>query len=157
MEILLCLFIMAMAAGMLVVSGALAFDEELPDSSAMCFKLAVREARYQAAVTRKPTVLRYEEEAAAFVIRDELGNQIGEPMPTPLDTKSGQLSIHFYAVLPTQGTHIQLITGEEKTEEVSTIVFHPDRSATPCHVEIMEAGVMDRFVLDPFSDTAFNL
>lgn len=147
-EIVLVVALVSVAAS-LVILNANAFISGLgtkppPEN----FQMSVREARFQAAVTREVVTLTLDPASGDFVIfSDALGelhrraSGFGEDVPTA--------AFGLYRVLPASGTG-PLDTRQR--ERISAVQFHPDRSSTPFVVTFRQDWETLEQRFDPFSD-----
>lgn len=149
-ELLLTLGLMMLLGGLMVVNseGLLSGLGERPPDEVL--QLAVREARYQAALTKARVFLHFDEETVTFQIADR-DNQPIASLPTGLDPKESGLKVRWFHRLPSSGAVVQ-VTRPERVE-VKSVSFNPDRSSLPFDVEIEWNGERSEHRYDPFSDS----
>lgn len=148
LEVLVIVFLVGLLSGLVMVSiGAILNGIGTPPID-RTLRNAVREARYQAASTKEPVTLRYDEEAGAFVIEDSRGKELLS-IPTGYGADPRDLEIAFFQVLPWEGT---ASIRDQETVPIPAVTFHPDRSSTPFAVELEVERERETLRFDPFSD-----
>lgn len=147
-EIIVALALIALVAGLFVGNLESILQGLGPDPIDQQLHKAVQEARYHAAARKEGVRLRYDADAAAFILETETGTEI-EQRPTGYDPKTESIEISFFQRLPGRG-----LRGTQRSEQVpiNAVRFLPDRSSTPFSAEIRTD--QDRLLkhYDPFSD-----
>ena len=145
-EVILVIALMAIAASV-IVANFIAFAERGDDRSPEeTLHSAIRAARFQAASTRHPAILRYDEDAGSLVIESgpsfPLNGGFGQ---------DGRGQIRFFLVAPAVGLS-SFDDPADSRLETETLTFAPNRSSSPFVVEIDTGrGTAQRLVFDPFS------
>lgn len=151
LELLLALGLMALLAGLVVLNTESIFrglgERPLPDT----LKLAVREARYQAAAGKDAVFLGFDAETASFVIVNQQGGSIAQ-LRTGYSPRDPELKVTFFKLLAARGSDIP-DTSRPERREADWIAFHPDRSSTPFEVRLDWDGTTSSHTYDLFSDT----
>ncbi len=122
-------------------------ERPLPD----LLRLAVREARYQAANLKEPVSLHWDASAAGFVVRDGQGEVVAE---FPSDREGDGLHVAFQRVLPEEGTTVRV--RNPRYASVDSVVFHPDRTSHPFAVRLGVGSETSTHRYDPFSDAELD-
>ncbi len=156
-EIIICIAIIAITTGAMVAGGNYLFSDHIGDDLVQVLRVSVREARYQAALTRKPAYLQFDQAQSAFHITTEGGSDIGPAIQTNWGADPKKLKVSFFELLPSKGTADKIVFGKEETRPLSRVVFHPDRSCVPFTVELDQAGKVTMHRYDPFSDSEVKL
>lgn len=145
-EIIIVIGLIALVAGLVITGagGVLRGLGERPVDEILT--QAVREARYQAAMQKETMRLRYDEEAARFIVESETGQQV-KAFPTGYDPEN--VDVSFFQILPHRGT---TRSGFMNLSPLDAPRFRPDRSATPFEAEIRVYDTTSRHRYDPFSD-----
>ena len=146
-----------MVVGAMVGGGNYLFSDRIGDDLPQVLRTAVREARYQAASTRKPAYLLFDQGQSAFRITSDGGNDLAPPIVTSWGDDPKKLKISFFELMPNLGIDAKLEMGKEDTRLLPRVVFHPDRSCVPFTVELDQAGRVSNHRYDPFSDTEVKL
>lgn len=147
-EILVALALIALASGLLVGNLGTLLKELGPEPLPTQLHLAIREARYQAALRKESVLLRFDAETATFLITTSQGTQI-EARPTKLDPEEETLEVTFRQYLPGRGLNAD---ARQETIEIDHVRFNPDRSSTPFLAEVREGMEESTHRYDPFSD-----
>ncbi len=147
-EMLLVLALLALLGGLVVtnIDGLLSGlgQKPLPE----ILRDAVREARFQAAFTKEPVFLVYDEESAALRLITAANNELSR-LSTGYDPKKDRVRVKFYQILPFRGAEV---TGRYEHSPTPYVTFHPDRSSMPFEVELEAEGITSLHRYDPFSD-----
>lgn len=147
-EMLLVLALLALLGGLVVtnIDGLMSGLGEKPLPEIL--RDAVREARFQAAFTKEPAFLVYDEESSALRVITAASAELAR-FPTGYDPEQDRIRVKFFQILPYRGAEV---TGRYDHTPTPFVTFHPDRSAMPFEVELEADGVTSMHRYDPFSD-----
>lgn len=112
------------------------------------FQMSVREARFQAALTREVVSLALDAERGEFVIFSDVLGELHR-RPSGFGSEVAANAFALYRVLPASGTGA---LDTRQRERVDAIQFHPDRSSTPFVVVFRQDWDTLEQRFDPFSD-----
>ncbi|TVP79199.1 MAG: type II secretion system protein [Puniceicoccaceae bacterium] len=146
LEVILAIAIIVLATSVVLVNFVGFTDLGNKESPEETLHSAIRAARFQAASTRQPTTLRFDEETGSLVIES------GDSFPLNQDFgKDGRGQIRFFLVAPAVGLS-SFDDPADSRLETDALTFAPDRSSSPFVVEIDTGrGTTQRLVFDPFS------
>ena len=156
-ELVLVIALIGIASTLVVVNADTIFQtaDDMADDAVL--SLAVREARYQAALDKRDVLLGYNREAARFEIADEMG-RILAMIPTDHDPENNPLEVQFFAILPREGLPVQRFSPLREglnLSEVNRVAFSPARVSTPFVAELRYGNVSEVYRFDPFSNLRF--
>lgn len=147
-ELIIVIGLIALVGGLVITSvgGILRGLGERPIPEIL--RMAVREARYQAAFQKDTTFLRYDYDKREFRVESAAGNVI-ETFPTGYSAED-RIDIRFYQILPERGLRVSGLRANRS--ELDAPRFRPDRSSTPFEVEVRIGMETTTHRFDPFSD-----
>jgi prepilin-type N-terminal cleavage/methylation domain-containing protein len=142
-EVLIVLFLIASVMGLVVAN----FDTilkglEEKDLRQQFFSV-LREARYQAGLSKNTCTLRYENNA--FIISSHTGDVVAT---RPTQIKESNVS--FYKILPNEDPQAPLVL-EPFKESVDRLTISALGCSTPVSVVLKTGASEEHFLLDPFS------
>lgn len=147
-ELLIVIGLIALVGGLVVINANAILSGLGDEPIDRTLRKAVREARYQAAALKQPVKLRFDAEAAAWVVIAPAGAEL-ERFPTVYSNNANRLRVTIEQILPGRG----LTAGQPRqTAEIPAVVFRPDRSSTPFQVRIQGEDPAFTLRFDPFSD-----
>ncbi len=148
-ELIIVIGLMTLLAGLVVVNVTPIFEGLGAPPIERTLKQAVREARYQAALEKEATFLRFDREASAFIITNAVNSELAK-LTTGYEGKAAdELEIQFYQLLPERG--LSSIRRTVDRAEIQRVRFQPDRSSTPFEAEIHFGRDVSLHRYDPFS------
>ncbi len=147
-EVLIVMGLLTLLAGLVVVNVTPIFEGLGAPPLDRTLRQAVREARYQAAMEKETTFLRFDRERSAFVVTNAVNSELAV-LETGHDPEEADIRITFFQLLPERGLRSGALT--EERAEITRVRFQPDRSSTPFEAEIRFAGETTRHRYDPFS------
>ena len=115
---------------------------------------AVREARYQAVLNKRSTLLGYDADQNAFVITDYLtGNTIIQFPLTP-DPQGNKVEIKFEPILPLKDLTSSYADAPPQfaNTTLTQLMFHPSGASAPVKVDLKINDKETTMFLDPFSE-----
>ncbi len=149
MEMIVVLALVSLLAGLVAVNYDAIISSFTQPSLEKSFFKAVRQARYQASVTKNHTILRFSDETYEFVILNE-NNEILEKVPSSFDPDEDTVTVSFLALSPSLEDHSHWKW--EKTEiALTSLNFTPYNVSTPCLVSLLSPYDDTQVAVDPFS------
>lgn len=85
----------------------------------------------------------------------DTSGQVLASLPSGWGKESPEVNIRFFRLLAAEGLRSDPVSGTRR-EEVSQVVFHPDRSSTPFVVEMEYGDERSVHRYDPFSNVEFR-
>ncbi len=157
-ELLLVIALIGLASTLVVINADTIFQtaDDMSDNDVLA--LAVKEARYQAALDKQTVTLSYNPEQARFEIADAYG-EIRAMIETDHDPENSPLEVQFFAILPERGLPLQRYrpAGDElDLAEVPHVRFSAARVSTPFVVEFRYGNISELYRFDPFSNLQFR-
>lgn len=148
LEILVVLAIIAVLAGIFVVSiqgmsGGLG-ARPLPE----ILQKAVRDARYQSALTKEVVTLSFDHEAGAFRVRGPDGGELAQ-RESGYGPDNNAVVVRFEQILPREGMGSR---AQDRRAPLEAVRFHPDQSSTPFVALLEIEGRRSEHRFDPFSN-----
>lgn len=136
-EVLMALALVVVASALVVVNAEALLKGPGPRPIEYIANQAIREARYSAAVQKGPVSLRVEtEDPAAFIIETVSGQELAR-FPIGYNLEEARISIDLLERLPVTGPRGDAFESRE-TEPIRAAYFHPDRSATPLTLRVVD-------------------
>lgn len=153
-EILIAITLMVLVGG-LAISNIGAINESIkrPPLETV-LREAVRDARYDALLNKRSTILTFDSDQSAFVITDYLTGNVISTTPYAPDNNVNKLSIQFSPILPLK----DLISSVDDTPTqfanttLSQLMFHSSGASTPVKVDITINEHNSTLFLDAFSE-----
>lgn len=147
-ELIIVIGLIALVGGLVITSvgGILSGLGERPIPEIL--RMAVREARYQAAYQKDTTFLRYDADSHVFRVESATGSIIAT-FPTGY-SDDDRIDIRFYQILPERGLRVSGLGANRS--QLDAPRFRPDRSSTPFEVEVRIGMETTSHRFDPFSD-----
>ncbi len=153
-EILIAITLIILVGGLAVSNfGALSDSVKRPPIDTV-LREAVREARYDAVLNKRSTLLAYNADKSSFLITDYLtGNTIGE-IPYAPDNSINKFAIQFTPVLPLKDlmSNIADTPTQFSNSTLTQLMFHSSGASTPVKVEIISNDHTSTLFLDAFSE-----
>lgn len=153
-EILIVIGLITLLAGLVVVNVTPIFEGLGAPPVERTLRQAVREARYQAAMEKETTFLRFDRARSAFVVTNAVNTELAV-LETGHDPDDSEIRITFFQLLPERGLRSGGL--REERDEIRRVLFQPDRSSTPFEAEIRQGGETTRHRYDPFSAVEVNI
>ena len=143
--------LIAVMTTLFVVNFNVIFQEEERITAEDAFWEAARESRLQALLSRRPVILRFDEEASAFVMAMEQEGEGLRRFPVHALTHDGrEILVRFVQERPR--SELILIRGQLiDTRPIDQVVFFPDGSATSFWLEIEVGGERRQVRVDPWT------
>ena len=153
-EILIAITLMVLVGGLAISNfGALNESIKRPPLETV-FREAVRDARYDAVLNKRSTLLAFDSDKNNFVITDYLTGNVISTTPYVPDNNVTKLAIQFSPILPLK----DLMSGTDDTPNqfanttLTQLMFHSSGASTPVKVDITVNEHNSTLFLDPFSE-----
>ncbi len=154
-EIVMVIALIALAATLVVVNVDTLFDNADTVPTEELLFLAVREARYRAALEKETVYLRYDIPSVSFEITRENGAVLAQ-IPTDHNLRDDPLEVVFFTVLPGQGrSTTSYLNYEPELSPMSRVPFSPLLVSPHFIAQLNFRGIAPAFRFDPFSSVQF--
>ena len=149
LEVVVALALIGLVASLVVVNFDSAFKNMGVRPPEDVFRIAVRQARYEAAYRMQKTYLAFDPEKNEFTVVDANGEICGT-FPLNRDPTKGRFEVTFTGFLPEDN-----IGAKDKNElsdyTMERLVFDPSGCGVPAKVTIKGPDESAELTLDPFS------
>lgn len=149
LEVVVAIALMGLVASLVVVNFDGAFKNMGARPPEDVFRIAVRQARYEAAYRMQKTYLAFAPEKNEFTVVDANGELCGT-FSLNRDPSQGQFEVTFTGILPEDN-----IGAKDKNDlsdySMERLIFDPSGCGVPAKVTINGPGESVELTMDPFS------
>ncbi len=149
-ELMLAMGILALITGLVITNIDAIFAGQNEKTLPQLLKIAVRDARYIAAIRKEIVFLSFDEEKKEIIIINSQGNVLSS-FDSGKNVNNSSHQVTFHQLLPDRGTFFSS-SQKPKSEAVKRIAFDPDRSSTPFMATLVYEDIESTHQFDPFSD-----